>query len=101
MHGLARAATRIVDALAIASFTGMFACVLAQVVLRYGFDRPLVWSDELAKQERALVDQFKAAGMTVITPDVNAFRLPVLAKVPKQFEAKWGAGMFEKIQAVK
>src|ERR1043166_1764607 len=27
----------------------MFACVLAQVVLRYGFDRPLVWSDELAR----------------------------------------------------
>ena len=62
----------------------------------------IAWqNEELAKQERALVDQFKAAGMTVITPDVNAFRLPVLAKVPKQFEAKWGAGMFEKIQAVK
>lgn len=56
-------------------------------------------NEELAKQERALVDQLKAAGMTVIVPDVNAFRAPVLAKVPKQFEAKWGAGMFEKIQA--
>ena len=33
--------------------------------------------------------------------DVDAFRAPVLAKVPKQFESKWGAGMFEKIQAVK
>ena len=38
--------------------------------------------------------------MTVITPDRKAFRDPVLAKVPKQFEAKWGAGMFEKIQAI-
>ncbi len=46
---LVRAATRVVDALAIASFTGMFLCVLAQVVLRYVFDRPLVWSDELAR----------------------------------------------------
>jgi len=46
---LARAATRVVDALAIATFAGMFACVLGQVVLRYGFDRPLVWSDELAR----------------------------------------------------
>src|SRR5436190_21950141 len=27
----------------------MFLCVLAQVVLRYVFDRPLVWSDELAR----------------------------------------------------
>jgi len=56
-------------------------------------------NEELVKQERVLVDQLKAAGMTVIVPDVNAFRAPVLAKVPKQFEAKWGAGMFEKIQA--
>ena len=46
---LARAAARVVDALAIATFAGMFACVLAQVVLRYAFDRPLVWSDELAR----------------------------------------------------
>jgi TRAP-type C4-dicarboxylate transport system permease small subunit len=42
-------AERVVDALAVATFTGMFLCVLVQVVLRYGFDRPLVWSDELAR----------------------------------------------------
>ena len=61
----------------------------------------IAWqNEELSKQESTLVDQFKAAGMTVITPDINAFRAPVLAKVPKMFEAKWGAGMFEKIQAV-
>ena len=28
---------------------GMFLCVFVQVVLRYVFDRPLVWSDELAR----------------------------------------------------
>jgi tripartite ATP-independent transporter DctP family solute receptor len=62
----------------------------------------VAWQDdELQKQERTLLDTFKAAGMTVITPDPNAFRTPVLAKVPKMFEAKWGAGMFEKIQAIK
>ena len=49
MLRLASTATRVVDALAIASFTGMFLCVLAQVILRYVFDRPLVWSDELAR----------------------------------------------------
>ena len=42
-------AERIVDWLAVLSFTGMFLCVLVQVILRYGFDRPLVWSDELAR----------------------------------------------------
>ncbi len=62
----------------------------------------IAWQDdELIKQEKSLVDTFKAAGMTVITPDPNAFRAPVLAKVPKQFEAKWGAGTFEKIQAIR
>jgi len=40
---------RLVDLAAIAAFTGMFACVLAQVVFRYAFNDPLVWSDELAR----------------------------------------------------
>ena len=62
----------------------------------------IAWQDEeLAKQEKSLVDTFKAAGMTVITPDANAFRVPVLAKVPKMFESKWGAGTFEAIQAIR
>ena len=49
MSGLARVAARVVDALAIATFVGMFACVLAQVVFRYFLGDPLVWSDELAR----------------------------------------------------
>jgi tripartite ATP-independent transporter DctP family solute receptor len=62
----------------------------------------IAWQDEeLAKQEKSLVDTFRAAGMTVITPDANAFRAPVLAKVPKMFESKWGAGTFEAIQAIR
>jgi TRAP-type C4-dicarboxylate transport system substrate-binding protein len=61
----------------------------------------IVWhDDELQKQMKALVDQFRQAGVQVITPDVNLFRAPVVAKVPKLFEAKWGAGMYEKIQAI-
>jgi tripartite ATP-independent transporter DctP family solute receptor len=62
----------------------------------------IAWqNDELAKQEKALVDQLKAAGMSVVTPDIDAFRAPVVAKVPKMFESRWGAGMYEKIQAMK
>ena len=49
MTSLARLAGRAVDGLAIAMFTGMFACVLAQVVFRYFLGEPLVWSDELAR----------------------------------------------------
>lgn len=46
---LVRYAERAVDALAIAAFAAMFACVLGQVVFRYFLGSPLVWSDELAR----------------------------------------------------
>jgi len=49
VRALARAAERVIDALAVLSFSGMFLCVLVQVIMRYGFDRPFVWSDELAR----------------------------------------------------
>jgi len=62
----------------------------------------IAWQNaELIKQENSLVDTFKAAGMTVITPDPNAFRAPVLAKVPKMFESKWGVGTYDRIQAIR
>lgn len=49
MAFLARVAARVLDALAIATFTGMFLCVIVQVVLRYFFGDPTTWSDELAR----------------------------------------------------
>jgi TRAP-type transport system periplasmic protein len=59
------------------------------------------WQDaELAGQEATLVDTFKKAGMTVIEPDLDSFRKPVLASVPKMFEEKWGKGQFEKLLAM-
>jgi TRAP-type C4-dicarboxylate transport system permease small subunit len=45
----ARIVDRVVDWVAVAAFTGMFACVLAQVVFRYFLGQPLTWSDELAR----------------------------------------------------
>jgi len=44
-----RVVDRVVDAVAVAAFSGMFACVLGQVFFRYFLDSPLVWSDELAR----------------------------------------------------
>jgi len=49
MTSLHRAAARAVDLLAIATFAGMFLCVIGQVVCRYFLGSPLVWSDELAR----------------------------------------------------
>jgi len=62
----------------------------------------MVWSDEqIQKQEAGLLDEFRAAGMTVIQPDVDAFRKATMAVVPPKFEAKWGKGTFESIAAMK
>jgi len=59
------------------------------------------WQDQqLLAQEAAAVDQLKAAGMTVITPDLAQFRDPVLAKVPAQFEERWGKGTFDALRAL-
>jgi TRAP-type C4-dicarboxylate transport system permease small subunit len=49
MKRLAAIAARATDALAIACFVAMFACVLAQVFFRYFLGSPLTWSDELAR----------------------------------------------------
>src|SRR5262249_54440554 len=38
--------------------------------------------DEILAQEAKLVDTFKTGGMTVIQPDIESFRKPVLASVP-------------------
>ncbi len=59
------------------------------------------WHDaELTSQEAALIGTFKASGMTVIEPDLESFRKPVLADLPKRFEEKWGKGRWDSIQSL-
>jgi tripartite ATP-independent transporter DctP family solute receptor len=73
-----------------------------QKAVKEAMDEGIAWQNqEIIKAEAALVDTFKAAGMTVITPDVEAFRKATLAAVPPKFEARWGKGTWERIQAVK
>jgi TRAP-type transport system periplasmic protein len=55
--------------------------------------------DEIARQEAALAQSFRAAGMTVIEPDLDSFRKPVLATLPTKFENKWGKGLWDKVAA--
>jgi tripartite ATP-independent transporter DctP family solute receptor len=60
------------------------------------------WADEqIQSQEKSLIDEFKAAGVTIVQPDVAAFRRATLAAVPPKFEAKWGKGTYESIAAMK
>ena len=71
-----------------------------QQVLRASLEtHGLIQDNEILGQEAKLVDTFKAGGMTVITPDVESFRKPVLASLPAKFEAKWGKGLWERVSA--
>jgi TRAP-type transport system periplasmic protein len=58
-----------------------------------------IQDNEILAQESGLADTFKAAGMTVIQPDLESFRKPVLASLPAKFESKWGKGLWERIAA--
>ncbi len=56
------------------------------------------WSDaEIKKAEASLVEEFEAAGVTILEPDVESFRQATLAKVPPMFEDRWGEGTFERL----
>jgi TRAP-type C4-dicarboxylate transport system substrate-binding protein len=60
-----------------------------------------IWQDnEIVGQEAKLVDTFRTGGMTIIEPDLESFRKPVLASVPAKFESKWGRGLWERIAAM-
>ena len=59
------------------------------------------WQDkELLSQEANSISALKAKGMTVIEPDIELWRKPVLDTVPKKFEDKWGKGIFEALLAL-
>jgi TRAP-type C4-dicarboxylate transport system substrate-binding protein len=55
---------------------------------------------EILKQEGELLDTFAKGGMTVIKPDVAAFRDAVIKVVPQKFESRWGKGTFERLQSL-
>jgi tripartite ATP-independent transporter DctP family solute receptor len=59
------------------------------------------WQDaELTAQEGSLIETLKTGGMTVIEPDVESFRKPVLEQLPPKFEEKWGKGTWEALAAL-
>ena len=50
----------------------------------------------MLEQEDAFLDSFRKAGMTIVKPDVEAFR-KASASVAGKFEGIWGKGLYEKI----
>lgn len=73
----------------------------ARTIIKKSIEIHSAWQDnEIQSQEAILADTFKKAGMTVIEPDVESFRKPILAAIPQKFEGKWGRGLWERIQAI-
>jgi tripartite ATP-independent transporter DctP family solute receptor len=69
--------------------------------MQAAFATAVAWQDqELLAQESRAVDELRGAGMTVVEPDIAAWRAPVLAKVPAQFESRWGRGAFDALKAL-
>ena len=68
-------------------------------LLEAAFNAGAAWQDkELLASEATLVGTLKAAGMNVVEPNIEEWRKPVLATVPKLFEEKWGKGTFDALQ---
>lgn len=57
-------------------------------------------NDLVHKQEKELLEKLKGLGMTVVQPNIEAFRTAA-KDVAKKFEEKWGKGLYERIVAVK
>jgi tripartite ATP-independent transporter DctP family solute receptor len=69
--------------------------------MQAAFAAAAAWQDqELLGQESRAVAELRAAGMTVVEPDVAAWSRPVLEKVPAQFESRWGRGAFDALKAL-
>ena len=82
-----------------AAWTGLGAA--NQAALRQAIATHAAEQDaEIIRQETALRDGFAKAGMTVIEPDVESFRKPVLATLPAKFESRWGKGTWDELSAL-
>jgi tripartite ATP-independent transporter DctP family solute receptor len=70
-------------------------------ILRAAVKTHGAWQDnEIISQEARLVDVFTSGGMTVIRPDREAFRKPVVPAILAKFEERWGKGLWERISAL-
>jgi len=57
-------------------------------------------NDLVLKSEKEYLDKLKEKGMTIVQPDLKAFR-EATKDVYKKFAEKWEPGLYEKIQEVK
>lgn len=71
-----------------------------KVLLESAIDAGNFQNDLVVKQEKVDLDRLKEKGMTVVQPDVKAFR-EATKDVYKKFAEKWEPRFYERIQEVK
>lgn len=70
-------------------------------ILEAAIAEAVPWQNqEIINQENGLLETLSGYGMTVIEPDVESFRAPVLAQLPPLFENVWGKGTWEALEAL-
>ncbi len=73
-----------------------------QAMFKEELDKAIAWNNQaIQDQEKKMLAELEKGGMTVIRPDLEEFRKPVMEQLPAKFESKWGKGMWDRIQAVK
>ena len=73
---------------------------LRKILAEAAYEAGNFQNDLILKSEQEYLDKLKSAGMTIVQPDVKAFR-EATKDVHKKVSEKWEAGLYEKIQAVK
>jgi len=71
-----------------------------KILTEAAYDAGNFQNDIVLKSEKEYLDKLKEKGMTVVQPDVKAFR-EATKDVWKKVSEKWEPGLYEKIQAVK
>jgi TRAP-type transport system periplasmic protein len=71
-----------------------------KILTEAAFEAGNYQNDLVLKSEKEGLNQLKDKGMTIVQPDVKAFR-EATKDVWKKVSEKWEPGLFEKIQAVK
>ena len=71
-----------------------------KILTEAAYDAGNFQNDIILKSEKEYLDKLKEKGMTVVQPDVKAFR-EATKDVWKKVSEKWEPGLYEKIQAVK
>ena len=72
-----------------------------QKIIQDAVDEAIEWHNEqIIQEEQALIEELEGRGITVITPDVEAFRSITGPYIEAKFRDKWGEGTWDMVQSL-